>query len=145
MRLAVILLICSLAFAQRTMTVAQLTGFVKSSAQQKLDDRSVADVLKKTKLTERLTPETLAELQSAGLGPRTTAALHELADASASLPMPSAAPPPPPQPRLAMTTKGPDLQTQAAIIDKIREYALNYTSNLPNFINSWPKLACASA
>jgi hypothetical protein len=118
--------------AQRTMTVAQLTGFVKSSIEQKLDDRSVADVLKKTKLSEKLIPETLAELQALGAGPRTTAALQELAAASANLPMPSAAPAKNP-PRLSVSP-APDNAIQAEILAGIRAYAMNYTENLPNFI-----------
>ena len=129
-----ILVICAALFAQRTMTVAQLAGFVKSSAQQKLDDRSVADVLKKTKLTEKLTPEMVSELAASGAGPKTMAALRELQEGSASLPMPSVAPPSPKEPRLSVSTSGPDLQTQASIIEKIRAYAMNYTDNLPNFI-----------
>ncbi|HWZ31966.1 MAG TPA: hypothetical protein VNX18_11555 [Bryobacteraceae bacterium] len=118
-------------FAQRTMTVSQVTGFIKSSVQQKLDDRQVAEVLKKTKLTEKLDPAAIAELQALGAGPRTMAALRELADASTSLPAP--APPPPKQPRLSITT-APDNVVQAKILDGIREYATNYTQNLPNFI-----------
>jgi hypothetical protein len=126
-----------IAVAQRTMTVAQVMGFVKSSAQQKLDDKQVAEILKKTRLTEKLTPEALADLQAAGAGPRTLAALRELQEASASLPMPPSAPPVAEQPRLSVrpgTTAAPDLETQAAIIQKIREYAVNYTESLPNFI-----------
>ncbi len=123
--------LASLLLAQRIMTVAQLTGFVKTSVQQRLDDRSVADVLKKSKLSEKLTSEALAELQSLGAGPRTMAAIRDLAESSANLPVPTGAPPSPP--RLSVTS-APDQETQAKIIDAIRAYAINYNQNLPNFI-----------
>ncbi len=133
MKWAAFLVLTAVLLAQRTMTVAEVTGFVKSSVQQRLDDRQVADVLKKTKLTEKLEPSVVAELQASGAGPRTMAALKDLADASASLP-PPAAPAEKPAARLSVMSTAPDVQTQAAIIEKIREYALNYTQNLPNFI-----------
>jgi hypothetical protein len=72
----------------------------------------------------------IADLQAAGAGPRTMAALHELVDASASLPAPAAAVE---RPKPVVTT-APDSVTQAAILDKIREYANTYTQTLPNFI-----------
>src|SRR5579872_6665063 len=130
-RLATLLFVGVSLFAQRTMTVAQVTGFVKSSVQARLDDRSVADVLKKTKLTEKLELPVIAELQAAGAGPRTMAALHELVDASSSLPAPAAVPE---KPARVVVTTAPDSVTQAAILDKIREYANTYTQTLPNFI-----------
>jgi hypothetical protein len=136
MRLAALFLLAALAFAQRSMTVVQLRGFVKSSIEQKLDDRSVADVLKKTKLTEKLTPEAFSELQSMGAGQRTLAALRDLASASANLPEPNLLESKP-TPRLSITgttAAAPDNETQARIIEAIRNYAINYTQSLPNFI-----------
>ncbi len=133
MKYVALLAFSALLFAQRTMTVVQLRGFVKSSAEERLDDRSVADVLKKTKLTEKLTPEVFAELQSMGAGPRTLAALRDLAAASANLPEPSAFPAKPAPPRLSVQG-APDNETQARMVDAIRAYAINYTQSLPNFI-----------
>ncbi len=117
-------------YAQRSMTVAQVTGFVKSSVEQKLDDRQVAEVLKKTRLTEKLEDRTVEEMQALGAGPRTIAALRELSQASASLPAPA---PPAPKPAPRVYT-APDPEEQARIIEAVREYALNYTQSLPNFI-----------
>ncbi|HEX5228603.1 MAG TPA: hypothetical protein VFW44_12870, partial [Bryobacteraceae bacterium] len=61
---------------------------------------------------------------------RTVAMLKELGDASASLP---AAAPPPPKP-VVVPIPPPDSVEQAKIIDAAREYVLNYTKSLPNFI-----------
>ena len=131
-----ILLATGLMFAQRTMTVAQLEGFIKSSIEQKLDDKEVAEALKRTRLSEKLDQKTLGTLMSLGAGPRTSAELRTLSDTSASLP----APPPPleaaaaiPKPaRISTLTPTPDQQKE--ILAGIRDYALNYTANLPNFL-----------
>ncbi|HTS75620.1 MAG TPA: hypothetical protein VMG40_05420 [Bryobacteraceae bacterium] len=121
-------------FAQRTMTVAELSGFIRSSVENKLDDKDVAEVLKKIQLSERLDQKTLGELLNLGAGPRTSLALRELSDTSASLPAPAAAAAPAPKPRPVISTLHPTAEQQSQILDGIREYALNYTQGLPNFI-----------
>jgi hypothetical protein len=131
-----LILVTGLMFAQRTMTVAQLEGFIKSSVEQKLDDKQVAEALRRTRLSEKLDQKTLGMLMSLGAGPRTSAELREMADTSAGLP----APPPPvetaaaiPKPaRISTLTPTPDQQKE--ILGGIRDYALNYTANLPNFL-----------
>jgi hypothetical protein len=132
-RFALVIAICSALYAQRQMTVAQLSGFIKSSVDQHLDDKSIAETLKKTTLTEKLDQRTLTTLMNLGAGPRTSAALHDLSEASASMPDPAApgAAIPKALPRILTA---PDSVEQAGILDAIREYALNYTANLPNFI-----------
>jgi hypothetical protein len=127
----------SVMLAQRPMTVAELTSFIKSSVENKLDDKSIAEFLKKIKLTEKLEPKTVNALMELGAGVRTSAELRELAAASAGL----APPAPPAEARLSISTKPkpvmltePDSQEQAKILDAVRDYALNYTANLPNFI-----------
>jgi len=117
-------------YAQRIMTVAQVTGFVRSSVEQKLDDRQVADILRKTRLNEKLDERTVEEMQSLGAGRQTLAALRDLVRESASLP----APPPPAAKPAPVIYTAPDPAEQARILAGIREYALNYTENLPNFI-----------
>src|SRR5271163_535489 len=119
-------------YAQREMTVAQLTGFVQSSAAQHSDDRAVAEVVKKIKLTEKLDQRTASALMSLG-GPKTANALHDLSEGSRDLPdpPPPAAAPPKLPPRILTT---PDSEERVKILDAVREYALNYTANLPNFI-----------
>lgn len=128
------LLIAAMVFAQRTMTVAQLAGFIKSSVEQKLDDKEVAEVLKRTRLSERLDQKALSDLMSLGAGPRTSLALRELSETSAGRPAPPAAPSAAAPKRPAISTLNPTPEQQSQILDGIREYALNYTASLPNFI-----------
>lgn len=118
------------AAGEMSMTVAQLVMFIQSSVQLKQPDRQVAEYLRHVKLTDRLDDRTIEDLQSGGAGPKTVAELRELSEASANLP---AAPPPPPKP-VYVPPPPPDSVEQAKIIDQTREYALNYTKQLPNFI-----------
>jgi hypothetical protein len=69
-------------------------------------------------------------MESLGIGPRTLAALRRLRDQSQTLP---AAKPiePPAKPRQAPP---PSSEEQAAIIDEVRAYALDYSKSLPDFI-----------
>lgn len=126
----------ALLLAQRTMTVAQLEGFIKSSVEQKLDDKQVAETLKRTRLSEQLDTKTLSVLMSLGAGPRTSAELRTLSDTSAGLPAPpspiEAAAAIPKPARIA--TLNPTTEQQTEILAGIRDYALNYTANLPNFL-----------
>ncbi len=127
-----LLLVATVAmFAQRAFTVAEVVLFVKTRIKAKGDDRATGDYLHKIKLTQRLDDRTVEDLQGQGAGPRTVAALKELAVASAALPAAPApaavaAPPPPPKP--------PSAKEQAEILDEMREYALNYTNTLPNYM-----------
>ena len=118
------------AAGEQNMTVAQLVMFIRSSVQLKQPDRQVAEYLRKIKLTDKLDDRTIEDLQSLGAGPKTVAALRELGEASASL---RVAPPPPPPP-VYVPPPPPNSMEQAKIIDETREYALNYTKQLPNFI-----------
>ena len=118
------------ALAQRQMTVAQLVSFIKSSIQMHQDDRKVADMVKTFKLTNKLEDQTVEDLQNMGAGPRTVAALRALTDATASL-----TPPPPPEAKpVTAVMKPPADDEQKRILAELRDYALNYTKNLPNFI-----------
>jgi hypothetical protein len=132
--LRAVVLICALSvcalWAQTRLTVDQLVKFVQSSIQLKHPDKQVASYLLKLKLSEHLDARTIEELQGMGVGPSTMEALRKLVEISASLPAP---PPkrvnitPPPIP-------APPLSEQKALIERVREYALNYSKNLPNFI-----------
>jgi len=96
-----------------------------------MTDRQLADFLVKVKLSERLDDRTLEDIQGqVTVGPRTLAALHKLVDESGAL---AAGAPiePPAKPR---PIPPPTSEEQAAIIADMREYALNYTDNLPDFI-----------
>jgi hypothetical protein len=131
LRLAVLGLAFSVAvIPQQRMTVRQLVQFITSSIELEHPDRQVANFLKNVTLTERLDDRTIESLQGLGAGPRTIEALLRLRDVSQSLPRPAAIKPeqklpvrPPPSP-----------EEQERIIAEVRDYALNYTKGLPDFI-----------
>ena len=116
--------------AQMRMTVAQLKSFISSSKQLNHDDKKVADFLKKVKLSEKLDAGTFEELQATGMGTKTVEMLRELRDASKDLPVPAklGVKPPPP------TLPAPSKAEQDSAIAQAREFALNYTKQLPNFL-----------
>jgi hypothetical protein len=130
--LQVCVLLCAAihAYAQST-SVRDLVKFVKSAIELKQNDVEVAKYLRRMKLTDHLDDRTVEELQGLGAGPKTVAALREMVDTTAKLPEPppppKAAEPPPPKPP-------PDSIEQGKIIDAAREYALNYTKQLPNYL-----------
>lgn len=131
MRAAAVACICALTvLAQQQLTVEKLLEFINSSIAQKLPDKDVASYLTSVKLTEKLDPRTVEDLQGRGAGPRTVAALTNLAEASAQLPAPppkAATPKPKPRP-------APSYEEQQKIIREAQQYALNYSKNLPDFI-----------
>jgi hypothetical protein len=130
--LSLLLLSATCLFAQRAMTVAQLMTFVGSQIKIKGDDRATSEfLLHKIKLTEKLEARVVEELQGQGAGPKTIQALKKLSEESAGLPAapppePVAAPPPPPP--------APSAADQAEILAAIKDYALNYTNSLPNYM-----------
>jgi hypothetical protein len=114
--------------AQRSMTVAEVIDFVDSQIKLKGDDRATADYLKGVKLTQKLEPRDVENLQARGAGVRTLQALRKLSEDSASL----AAAPPPPTPPPPKPPPSPAELT--AILAAMKDYALNYTKNLPNYV-----------
>jgi hypothetical protein len=132
--LAAVFAVCLPALCQ-SLSIQQLTSFLESNQKMikagKSSDREVAGFLAKVKLTERLDDRTVEDLQgSIGLGPKTVEALrrlisesHNLAAAKPVLPEAKPTPIPP-----------PTSEEQAAIIDEVRQYALDYSKNLPDYI-----------
>jgi len=118
------------AAGEMSLTVEKLAAFIRSAVQLKQPDKQVAEYLHHVKMVEKLDDRTVEELQGMGAGPRTVAALRELSEASNSLPV---AAPPPPRP-VVVPIAPPDSIEQAKILDEAREYVLNYTKSLPNFI-----------
>lgn len=116
--------------AANEITVAKLTTFVKSSIQMKHPDKEVAAVVRTFKLTEKLDDRTIEDLQGQGAGPKTLEALRNLRDSSTNLKVAA----PPPQAVKYVPAPPPNALEQGQLIDEAREYALNYTKNLPNFI-----------
>ena len=126
----VLLAACLSVVGQSALTVEQVVSFVTSSIRLKHDDRQVADYLRAVKLTSRLDERTIIELQAAGAGPRTVEALRALQSASKGLPEPPKAVPKADVPEIPP----PSPQEQKRILAETREYALNYTRQLPDFI-----------
>ena len=130
-RLALLVVLSLSARAQSKLTVEQLISFVKSSVQLHHDDPTIAAYIKKNvKLSNRLDARTVEELQGAGAGPKTVAALKALITESASLEAP-----PPPAPKLVVEgPPPPNSIEQKRILAEITEHARNYIEGLPNFI-----------
>ena len=129
-RLAAALFLLSLTASAQSLSVAELRSFIRSSLQIKQTDKEVAGYLSKVTLSEKLDDHAIEELQGLGIGPRTLAALRVLRDRSKGLTEAAAAAPEvKPQP-----IPPPSAEEQAAIIAEVREYALNYSKNLPDFI-----------
>ena len=134
-RLLAAVFVLGLAASAETLSVAQLLRFLQSSEtliqQGKMTDRELAGFLAKVKMSERLDDRTLEQIQGqVGLGPKTLLALHKLVEESG--PLAAAAPiAPPPKPK---PIPPPSSEEQSAIISDMREYALNYTDSLPDFI-----------
>ncbi len=132
--LAAVFAVCLTASGQ-SLSIEKLLSFLQSSekliSEGKMTDREVANYLAKVKLTERLDDRTLEQIQgSAKLGPKTLQALQALRERTTGLA--AAAPivePPKPTP-----IPPPSSAEQAAIINEVRQYALQYSKNLPDFI-----------
>jgi hypothetical protein len=127
--LIILLVLALVAAAQPARSVDDLVSFVKQAVASHYPDKQVAEQVAKIKLSNRLDDATVTELQHAGALPKTVEALKQLAKASASLPaapvkMQTTVAPPPP----------PSQEDQGNILAAIRENALNYSRNLPNYI-----------
>lgn len=116
--------------ADPRLSVDQIVSFVSSSVKLKTPDKEVADYLRHVQVSNRLDESTVENLQSLGAGPRTVAVLRALITSSAALPAAEPVPPKPPAP----TIPAPDSIEQSKILDEVRDYALSYTKQLPNFI-----------
>jgi hypothetical protein len=133
------------------MNVQQLVDFVRSElALHHQTDKKLGDYIRKIQLTEKLTDKTVVDLQAQGAGPHTVEALQYLRDQTANLKPPSHdatySPATAPDNSLSnapatatlsakpVPIPPPDSVRQQQILDRMREYALNYNANLPNFI-----------
>jgi hypothetical protein len=129
-RIAVFYVMCLGAWAASGYTVQQIKQFIQSAIQLKNPDNEVAKTLRKMKLSERLDLDTVEALQGQGAGPKTVAVLKELATESESL---QKAAPPAPKP-VYVPPPPPSSEEQAKLLDEVRDYAVNYTHRLPDFI-----------
>jgi len=124
-------MVCLAATAQ-PMSVEKLVSFLKSSVSMKMQDSDVARYLKTVKLTDKLTDRTIEELLADGIGPKTRDALNLLKERSSGLT--TAAAPKAPEPVEPKLPPVPSAAEQDEIIRDVREYALNYTRSLPNYL-----------
>jgi len=131
-RIAAVFVMCAGAWAGTAAgyTVEQIKAFVRSAIELKNQDKEVAETLRKMKLSEKLDLSVVEALQEKGAGPKTVAALKELAAESASLPE---AQPPAPKP-VYVPPPPPSSEEQAKLLDEVKDYAINYTKRLPDFI-----------
>src|ERR1039457_1387892 len=132
--LAAVFATCLIAMGQ-SLSVEKLVAFLQSSEklikEGKMTDHDLASYLTKVKLTEWLDDRTIEEIQGYGkIGPKTLQALTSLRDRTQALAAdaPIVAPPKP------TPIPPPSSEEQAAILDEVRQYALNYSKNLPDFI-----------
>lgn len=132
------------------MNLSDLADFIRSElALKQHSDKQIAAYVKKIKLTEKLTDKAIVDLEAQGAGPKTVAALNELKAESAAKKAgspdatfsPSTAPAPAAdaQPSVKLGAKLPPIPPpnsvrQQEILDAMKQYALNYTQNLPNFV-----------
>jgi hypothetical protein len=132
LRRLMLLVVCAgvLSSAQARLTVEQLKEFVRSSVALKHPDRKLAEYLKKIKLSNQLDDATIEELQGLGAGPLTVAALKALGESTAALPK---APPPAVKP-VYVPPATPTSEEQARVLQAAKEYALNYSARIPDFI-----------
>ncbi len=127
------LALCSLVFAQQALTVGQLYQFIHSvttDSSGRQSDRDIAAYLLHVRLSERLDNATLERMQAEGVGASTLTVLRLLRDRSANLP--AAAP-------IVVAERPVDLpppsaSEQAAILEAVRRYALEYSGKLPDFV-----------
>ncbi len=134
-RLTAAFLALSFAAAAQTMSLEQLVAFLQSSekmiAKGTMTDKELANYLSKAKLNQRLEDRTIEELQgSIDFGPKTLEALRDLRDRTATLAKGAPVQPPP----TYVQPPPPSSEEQARIIDEVREWALNYSKTLPDFI-----------
>lgn len=116
--------------AQQQLTVNKLIEFITSSISMKMSDKEVAGTLAGIRLTEKLDPRTIEDLQGKGAGPKTVAALNRLAELSANMtaPAPKVIPPKP------KPIPPPSYEEQQKVLQEARQYALSYSKELPDFI-----------
>ena len=119
--------------AQSGLSYSQLRQFIKSSVEQRLKDKEVANYLSKQVVRFALTDRLVEEFVGWGIGPRTLKALEALQAATAGLPEPD------PEPDVQAKAKPrqpppPSEDQQRRIIEEARRQATAYTAELPNYV-----------
>jgi hypothetical protein len=133
--LACFLAVLTVAMGQNNrLSVQQLVAFIQSSEkiikeEKTMTDKQLADFLSKVKLTEKLEPLVIEDLEALDLGPLTRRALEKLRVDSQSLTASSVKQVLPDEP-----IPPPTALEQGAILDDVRNYVANYDDNLPDFV-----------
>src|SRR5271170_6800498 len=113
------------AMAAKPTTVEQLRTTLTTAHSEHRSDDAQAHQLLEVKLTARVSGAELQQLIADSPGPKTTQAIHAIADESAFLdPPPSELPGTPP----------PDLAVQKAIMGRTINYVLHTMPTLPNLL-----------
>jgi hypothetical protein len=137
MKLRLILIVLGLSFAlqaQQAMSVAQLKEMIRSCIEQKQSDKTVASFLKNVRLTDKLDDRVIEEMQGQGIGQRTLKALDDLRDQSVNLKAPDKAALTASAPKTYLQPPPLNSVDQKQLLNEMRQYASNYTDNLPNFL-----------
>lgn len=132
-KLLVLLCTAVALWAQAGLSYSQLRQFIKSSVEQDLKDKEVANYLKKQVVRFAITDRLVEEFVGWGIGPRTLRALEALQASTAGLPDPLAEPKPKASagPRQAPP---PSEEEQRRIISEARRQAETYAEELPNYV-----------
>jgi hypothetical protein len=128
-----LLAIVAVAVGQQSLTVQKLIDFVRDQQkliqQKKGTDRELAEFLAKVRLTEKLEPSVIEDLEANGIGPLTLKALQKLQEQSRGLKaavirqvLPDEPDPP------------PTAAEQGKILDNVRQYVADYDANMPDYI-----------
>jgi hypothetical protein len=130
--LPLLVLLATSLYGQTRLTIDQLRNFLKSSVDLHQPDKQVSEFLKRAKLTQRLEPRQFEEFIGMGVGARTVEVLRDWLASTKELP-----PAPAPvaaTPKSVVAIPPPSPREQAKILEDAREYALNYSKRLPDFI-----------
>ena len=130
-KMALLVCVAATLVAQSGLSYSQLRQFIRSSVDQRIKDKDVANYLKRQVVKFAVTDGLIEEFVGWGIGPRTLKALEELQSATSDLPEPqrlqaeegTPRQPPPPSP-----------EEQRWIIEDARKSAIAYTEDLPNYV-----------
>jgi hypothetical protein len=111
--------------AANQITIEQLQRTITEAHAAHLSDNDTVRKLAGVELATRLNPAVLAQLSASSPGPRTTQALHALADASLFVDPPASE---------ISSTPAPDFAAQKIILSKTIHYVARTLPTLPDFM-----------
>lgn len=128
------ILLCAIAslLAQSGLSYSQLRQFVRSSVDQNLRDKDVANYLKRQVVGFAVTDRLIEEFVGWGIGPRTLKALEALQGATQGMPEPAA--PKPAKKKRPNLPPPPSAEEQDQILERARQFAQAYADDLPNYV-----------